>query len=141
MYDHGEGVPVSKANAACWYERAADENHADAQVALGMKYEHGDGVAVNPTMARTWYARAALQEHSVGEVCLGLLCYNKQDYPGAVGWFGRAARRGDGRALYNLAVMTANGLGIAPDQTRADQLFQQAAAAGDEAAKTYLASR
>jgi hypothetical protein len=134
MYHYGQGVPANQAAARQWFEKAADENHADAQVALGRMYENSGLIS----RARLWYARAALQEHATGEVCMGILAYNERNYAQAVAWFRKAAARGDGRALYNLAVMTANGVGVAPDKARAYQLYQQAAAAGDELASRAL---
>ena len=36
MYDGGEGVTQDKEKAVQWYQKAAEQGHADAQYNLGM---------------------------------------------------------------------------------------------------------
>src|SRR5262249_53410150 len=43
MYDKGEGVPQSYAEAAKWYRKAAEQGDASAQDNLGAMYHFGQG--------------------------------------------------------------------------------------------------
>ena len=45
MYLKGEGVAQDPKQAVVWLRRAADQGHAMAQHALGLKYYQGEGVA------------------------------------------------------------------------------------------------
>ena len=54
MYDFGQGVPQSSAEAARWYSRAADQNHALSQYNLGLMYTHGRGVPKDLVEAHKW---------------------------------------------------------------------------------------
>ncbi|MFI3185043.1 MAG: SEL1-like repeat protein [Methylococcaceae bacterium] len=50
----------------------------------------------------------------------------------------REAQEGDPDAQYNLAYLYENGLGVAKDETRALELYQQAADQGNSAAQANL---
>ena len=51
------------AKALEWLQRAADQQHAQAQTALAVKYEMGQGgVKADPAKAALWYLRAANQQ-------------------------------------------------------------------------------
>ena len=45
--------------AVRWYRKAAEQNHAEAQFALGYCCENGEGVDQNHSEAVTWYRKAA----------------------------------------------------------------------------------
>ena len=45
IYEHGNGVTKSYAEAVRWYRKAADKGYAPAQNNLGAMYESGHGVA------------------------------------------------------------------------------------------------
>ena len=44
-----------------WYQRAAEQNHAEAQNNLAARYATGTGVVKNIDLAKYWYQRAAKQ--------------------------------------------------------------------------------
>ena len=44
MYDKGQGVPQSDAEAMRWYERAAEQGEPRAQYNLGLMHLNGQGV-------------------------------------------------------------------------------------------------
>jgi TPR repeat protein len=50
-YDQGHGVEKNKSEAFHWYERAAEQCHADAQFNLGVAYDDGEGIKVNKAKA------------------------------------------------------------------------------------------
>lgn len=59
MYELGEGVEQSFAEAAILYRKAAKQRHAVAPYKLGLMYEHGYGFAADIKMAMRWYYQAA----------------------------------------------------------------------------------
>ena len=57
--DNGlDGVPPDCTAAARWYEMAAEQGHAKAQVGLGGLYASGLGVTQNYQNAHLWFTRA-----------------------------------------------------------------------------------
>jgi uncharacterized protein len=60
-----------RTQAATWFRKAAEQNHAAAQAVLGYLYERGDGVKADPAEAAKWYRRAADQSNSDGLFNLG----------------------------------------------------------------------
>ncbi|PCF94113.1 tetratricopeptide repeat protein [Vreelandella nigrificans] len=46
-----------------WYQKAAEQGHADAQYKLGVSYYNGEGVSRNPAMANVLNNLAAAQWH------------------------------------------------------------------------------
>ena len=57
----GKGAPRGQdfAEAAAWFERAAEGGHIGSQVNLAHMRRRGRGGARDPDAARRWYARAA----------------------------------------------------------------------------------
>src|SRR5262249_49729886 len=53
-YDVGVGAPQDLAQAAAWYERAAEQGHAGAQFSLGLMYGNGRGVPQDLVRAHMW---------------------------------------------------------------------------------------
>ena len=47
--------------AVKWYRKAAEQDHAQAQVNLGVCYANGQGVAKDDVEAVKWYRKAAEQ--------------------------------------------------------------------------------
>ncbi|HCX59940.1 MAG TPA: sel1 repeat family protein, partial [Candidatus Cloacimonas sp.] len=58
-YANGEGVVKNYKQAVYWYEKAANQGHADAQNNLGVCYEFGKGVVQNYQTAYFWYLLAS----------------------------------------------------------------------------------
>jgi septal ring-binding cell division protein DamX len=61
LYAYGEGIKRNDAEAAKWFERAAQAGSAQAQYNLGILYENGWGVEKDLAQARHWYQQAADQ--------------------------------------------------------------------------------
>ena len=59
MYEHGEGVPQERAQAAAWYRKAADQGYIWGQYKLGELYSRGFGVPQDYVLAHMWYNLAA----------------------------------------------------------------------------------
>ena len=63
MYEYGHGFARDDAQAAFWYEKAAEQNLAEAQYRLGVLHDNGWGVERESTVAAKWYLRAATLGH------------------------------------------------------------------------------
>ena len=59
MYDRGDGVAQSDANAKHWYERAAEQGEPRAQYNLGLMYLNGQGIPQDVVMAHYWISLSA----------------------------------------------------------------------------------
>jgi TPR repeat protein len=59
MYDKGQGVPQSDAEAMFWYERAAQQGEARAQYNLGLMHLNGQGVTPDVIKAYYWISLSA----------------------------------------------------------------------------------
>jgi TPR repeat protein len=59
LYDHGLGVSEDNAEAARWYEMAAQQGLPLAMRNLGNQYATGHGVAYDINLAQQWYEKAA----------------------------------------------------------------------------------
>ena len=73
MYDVGDGVPKSDAEAVKWYRKAADQGDTGAQHNLGVMYAVGEGVPENDAEAVKWYRKAAEQGLAVSQFELGVM--------------------------------------------------------------------
>ncbi|HKT35245.1 MAG TPA: tetratricopeptide repeat protein [Nitrospira sp.] len=61
MYDQGQGVAQSDAEAMRWYELAAEQGEPRAQYNLGLMYLNGQGVPPDLAKAYSWISLAASQ--------------------------------------------------------------------------------
>ncbi len=103
MYQKGEGVAQSEAEAADWYRLAASQGFADAQQRLADLYYLGQGVPRNYTQAALLYRRAAEQGSARAQFQLGHL-YDvglgiEHDYTQYRYWTRRAAEQGHEEAI------------------------------------------
>jgi TPR repeat protein len=116
MYEVGDGVPKSDAEAVKWYRKAAGQGYADAQVSLGGMYRNGKGVPENDAEAVKWYRKAAEQGSAVSQVNLGFMYRKGEGVPKndaeAVKWYRKAADQGNASAQFELGVMYAVGEGV-----------------------------
>ena len=61
LYDKGEGVAQSDAEALRWYTRAAEQGDARAQYNLGLMYMNGQGTSPNLVLAYYWVSLSVAQ--------------------------------------------------------------------------------
>ena len=96
---YGRGVEKSYEKAIEWYEKAANQGHAEAQCSLGYMFSKGIGVKQNYIKAAEWYEKAANQGHAKGLFNLGTIYYNGRGVPKnlekAIMLFTSAAKKGD----------------------------------------------
>ncbi len=103
MYQKGEGVARSEAEAVHWYRLAASQGFADAQLRLADLYYLGQGLQQSYTQAALWYRRAAEQGCARAQFQLGHL-YDvglgiEHDYTKYRYWTRMAAEQGHEDAL------------------------------------------
>jgi TPR repeat protein len=119
----GAGVPRDYGQAAQWYRKAAEQNHALAQFNLGVMYSKGQGVVRDDAQAAAWFGLAANLGDAGAQYNLGRICQRaSMDGPaaGAVEarieaykWYQLAAAQGYQHADGAYASLT-------PKMTRAD---------------------
>src|SRR6266536_562227 len=103
------GVAKDKAEAVKWYRKAAEQNDARAQAALGVRYATGQGVAKNKGEAVKWYRKAAEQNVADAQYNLGV-CYDSgegvaKDQVEAYKWWLLAAGQGNDDAKHNMTIV------------------------------------
>jgi TPR repeat protein len=107
----------------------ADSGDANAETELALAYLRGAGVTADAAAAQRWSGAAAAQGEPVAQYLLGTF-YLQRDQSEAVRWFRSAAEQGNLKAMHNLAIAYAQGLGVAPDPVTAVRWFTRAAEQG-----------
>jgi TPR repeat protein len=144
MYLRGDGgVARDPAQAASWFEKAAEQGNAYAELKLGDLYAAGEGVAKDAAIAATWREKAANRGNVVAQRLLGKMYLEgdgvAQDNRKAEYWLNRAVLEGkDAEAEYLLARMHRAGRTAKPDQKVANDLLAGAAAQHHEGAFELL---
>jgi hypothetical protein len=96
MYHDGYGVHQDYLEAAKWYRRAAEQEHAGGQFNLGLMHWLGLGAPHDYAEAVRWFRRAADQGDEKAQFALGLSYFHgqgvAQDLVAAYMWFDLAAR-------------------------------------------------
>ena len=115
-YARGENSDVVQ--AAKWYQKAAEQGHADAQYELAWMYFNCNGVPCDEIQAVAWARRAANQNNARALYFLGYCCCHgrggmPEDETQGVKWWRQAATLGYARAQYVLGDAYFNGRGAA----------------------------
>ena len=121
-YEDGRGVARSDADAAEWYERAADKGDADAQFNLALFYRDGrGGLAADHAAKVRLLALAAAQGLADAESELGRAFWDgagvARDCAEAVRWWRRAAARGDAPAMDGLCTALSCSCGVGAERS------------------------
>ncbi len=94
----GRGVAQDFEAALKWYEKAADQGHAESEHALGVAYAYGLGVPQDFDVAFDWYKKAADLGHADAQYWIGVSLQHglidKIDIPRAIKWYNEAAEQG-----------------------------------------------
>jgi TPR repeat protein len=142
MYYYGNGVSKDYVEAVRWYRKSAEQGDADAQYSLALMYHDGKALPQNDSEAASWCRRAAEQGNARAQDALGIIYSRGQgvpvDYAEAVRWYGKSAEQRYPQAQYDLGYMYYYGYGVQRDRVQAHDLFQEAAAQGNEEAKRAL---
>lgn len=98
MYERGWGRPKNTGEAIKWYQRAAKNDHAEAQYRLASLYYEGTRVEQDLQVALKWYLQAANNGHVDAEYRLGWMYQNGEgvsvDRVEAEKWFSHAREQG-----------------------------------------------
>ncbi len=99
-----------------WYNRAAEQNHPGALVALGNAYSEGNGVSKDLKIAAGYYRRAAESGDPSGQFWYGYANYWGQgvlkNYAEAARYFRLAAEQKHSNAMFLLGICYFNGNGV-----------------------------
>lgn len=103
-YALGAGVPLDPAAARVWYSKAAKQEHARAQTALGLLAQHGQTKPYTVADgARYWWEKAAAQGETNAQNWLGQIAAKAKNDRLAQDWYRRAAAGGNNIAMRHLA--------------------------------------
>jgi TPR repeat protein len=119
----GKGVARDPAEAATWFQRAADAGHPPSLVQLGLLHHHGEGVPKDDAKAVVLFRAAAERGDPDGTFNLALhlgrgLGVARDDAESAR-WYRKSAELGDGEAMLRLAEAYRDGRGVAADRGQA----------------------
>ncbi|MDG0855489.1 tetratricopeptide repeat protein [Roseateles puraquae] len=123
-------------------QRAAGQQLALAENALGEMIEQGRRGKPEPKAACGWFERAAEHGNADGALATATCYYlgrgRKQDMAQAHRWYLEAAKAGDVGAQYIVASMFENGLGVQSDERLSRYWYDVAARNGDVAAQAKV---
>jgi localization factor PodJL len=135
VYTEGRGIKADLAQAAKWYQRAADAGVVPAEYRLASLYEKGTGVGRDLKKARALYQQAADKGNASAMHNLAVMLASggdaAPDFAGAGKWFAMAADRGIRDSQFNLAILYARGNGVNQDLEESYKWFSVAARDGD----------
>jgi len=123
------------AQALVWYQRAADQGDARAELKLAEWYYAGEaGLAVDYAECERWARRAAERGYAPAESFMGGL-YRlgagvPQDYAESVRWYRLAAESGDAPAQFFMGAAYDFGSGVEPNPKEALRWYELAANQG-----------
>jgi len=133
---------ASDAKAWRWLQRAAAQNFALAENALGEMIEQGRHGPLDKAAACDWFERSAEHGNGDGALAAGTCFYlgrgRALDMALAHRWYLQAATAGDVGAQYLVASMFETGLGIEADERLARYWYEVAAKNGDVAARAKV---
>ena len=127
-----------------WFRKAALQDYAPAQYALGYCYFYSNGVAQDYGEAVKWYRKAAEQRNAEAQFCLGMCCFygsgTPKDFAEAAYWYRKAAEQGIAEAQYALGTCYHFGTGVSQSLTEAAKWYRKAAEQGLAPAQFALGS-
>jgi TPR repeat protein len=88
--------------AAKWFEKAAEQGYADAQMKLGLQLLTGQGIPEDKVKGIEWIRKAAEQGYTRAQFYMGDFTEDKIK---AAEWFFQAAKQGDTDALHELTIL------------------------------------
>jgi uncharacterized protein len=148
LYDDGQILPQSQAEATRWWLLAAQRGNLEAELTVASRYLSGTGVQQDFGQARHWCNEASKEDPSDKQsdpraaYCLGLIYQRgwgvEKDFKAAREWYERSASAGHAPAAKKLALMHANGDGGKPDRVKASLILVGLARHDDKEALASL---
>jgi TPR repeat protein len=109
MYEEGDALQQSYAEAAKWYRKAADAGSSQARVKLASMFIDGRGVQRDYGQAMILCRDAAKQNYASGQYCVGYIYQHGLGTPAdskeAAKWYELASKGGHQKAIMDLAEM------------------------------------
>lgn len=138
-----EGVPLDLKRAGAYYMAATKAGHVEATYAAARMLDLGEGAAAPaPDRALVLYKDAALKGHADAQNALATYFYRgevvEQNFATARQFFQAAAQRRQPDAMFNLAVMLAQGQGGDKDMAAAYAWCSLSKGLGNEQAAAAL---
>ena len=119
LFETGRGTAVNAREAFGWYKKAAQQDDPLAQWLAGRMIYAGSVPGRDLNEASAFFQSAADHGDAFGEYLLGRVKLDRQDYPNAVAWLGKAAQQGLPQAQEQLAKLLRDGQGVAQDKFEA----------------------
>jgi len=130
-YIKGYGGEINYKKAAFYFQLAANQNYAPAQMSLGICFYFGFGVKINYYLAAFYFQLAANQNYAPAQYNLGICFYYGlgviQNYDNAFKCFQLAASQNYASAQYNLGICFYYGISGTQNYDNAFKCFQFAA--------------
>ncbi|MCK5090537.1 MAG: sel1 repeat family protein, partial [Hyphomicrobiaceae bacterium] len=145
LYVEGRVRKLDEAKAVEWLQKAAEQDHAQAQYDLAAMYAEGAGIAKDPIKAVEWTGRAAELGHATAQLEYAIMKFNgrgiERDEAGAIALLKSSSAKGNPVAQNRLARIYANGMGVKKDPLRAAKwhLIARDAGVSDFKLDLYLA--
>jgi hypothetical protein len=96
------GTEADPAKALYWYEKAAEQGDADAQLRSGWAYDSGEGAKIDKAKALCWYEKAAEQGERTAQFNCGNMYYRgvgtEKDLDKAAFWLEKSKAQGETEA-------------------------------------------
>jgi TPR repeat protein len=125
------GQAQDYAQALTWYQKAAAQGFARAEMDVGHLYGNGQGLAQDYVQAMTWYRKAADQGNALAQGNIGALYQDglgvTQDYVQAMSWYQKAAAQQEVWAQTQIGLLYDNGQGVSQDYKQAMAWYRKAA--------------
>jgi TPR repeat protein len=135
-------LEANYSQAAHWYQKAAQQGLAQAQMKLAHLYQNGQGITQNFAQTGQWLTKAARQGLVDAQCELADMYYTGkgviQNLPQAAHWYQKAALQGQVDAQFKLGIMYQKGKGIPQNFAQAAKWFKQAAQQDHREAKRQL---
>ncbi|CAK0750683.1 conserved hypothetical protein [uncultured Gammaproteobacteria bacterium] len=136
FYARGRGGQEQNfAEAAKWFQKAADQGEPLGFVGLGQLHRSGRGLPQDPAKAAEWFRKAAERGNPQGQTALGQLYRSGQgvprDFQQAMNYFRQAADQKHPPAQAALGTMYLNPKIGKPDPAQAEKLLREAAVQGE----------
>ena len=142
MYEHGQGVEQSPAEAIRWYLLAADQGNAAAQNNLGLMYSEASGVPQDYKESAKWLRLAAVQGVPESQFALWQDVRQRSgrdaEFQGSGEVDSHGGRAGPRRRAGRIGFMYLMGQGVSQDDKQAAKWLQLAADQDVPAAQNNL---
>lgn len=104
-----------------------EETSGEACYELGRMYQNGYGVAADQEQAKYYYKSGALLGDKNASWRFGLICKSEMEYADAYKFFLKAAKAGQGMAMYELAQLYEEGMGVTMSRESAIEWYKKCA--------------